>query len=119
MSHTEPSPTPPAAPPHRPVPTEFLTCEAPFSSLDFGCAYLSTDTKSWCEARRACGALDADLAVPTAADYSLLKTYLSNNIAGESKYICHIVLTDREIVPCMFSTVESVLRAPREDAEKV
>lgn len=93
------------------MPSEFSTCEAPFSSLDFGCAYLSTDTKTWCEARRACSALDADLAVPTAADYSFLQTYVSNNMADKGKYIRHIVLTGRDRPVYVFQCLECSLGA--------
>lgn len=68
------------------MPSALSTCEAPFSFVDLGCVYLSTVSKTWCEARQACHALRADLAIATADSFSLLQTFLSNNASGESKF---------------------------------
>lgn len=65
------------------MPTGFSTCENPFLSTNLGCVYLILETKTWCEARRACLVLDADLAVPAEGDYNLLQTFLVNNAPGE------------------------------------
>lgn len=81
-----------AVPPNRPRPTGYSTCEGPFLSTDLGCVYLVLEYKTWCEARRACLALDADLAVPAEEDYNALQTFLLNNVPGEP-FCKHISFT--------------------------
>ena len=68
------------------VPTGFSACTAPFSPEEMGCVYLNTERKTWCEARRACHALDADLAVPAEGDFNLLQSFLRNKAAGKCKF---------------------------------